>query len=77
MSTTASELALTMSKVIDAKYPNNWVVLVMNMVTGRVDPIMFEKTDEGKREARDVLFVACLALPLDVLVFTNISDAIA
>lgn len=71
---TAKAIAQHMSNAIDVKYPHNWVVLVMDMVTGMVEPITFEKTDEGKRKATDVLLVASIVLPLDVLVFTNIPN---
>lgn len=77
MSTATLEIAQHMSNAINVKYPNNWVVLVMDTVTGKVDPITFEKTDEGKRKATDVLLVACFVLPLDILIFTNIPNAVA
>lgn len=72
MSNTVESVVNAMSEALDAKYPNNWVIMLMDTLTGMVDVLPFERTEEGENTAKDVLMVVALTAPLDILVFTNV-----
>lgn len=70
--TMSAMLIDAMTEEINTKYPHNWIILVIDTITGGVDALPFEKTEEGESLARQILGIAASTLTLDFMIFTNL-----